>query len=333
MALMNQFSHKHKSTILVTGGAGFIGSHVNKMLHDHGYQTIVLDNLSQGCREAVTCGTFIEGNIADITLLNKILSDSPIDAVMHFAASIQVGESMSHPAKYYINNVANTLNLLEAMRRHQVNTLVFSSSAAIFGAPKKPRITEDHPCIPINPYGQSKFMVEKILVDYDRAYNLKSSCLRYFNASGGDPSGKIKNIKSAEVNLIPLVLGSLLDPQKTITIFGTDYPTPDGTCIRDYIHIHDLGMAHILAMEKLLKDRSSSHYNLGNGNGYSVREVIETAEKVSGLKVNAIEGERRPGDPAILVADAEKARRELGWKPQYPALETIIEHAWRAIPR
>lgn len=322
-------SSKKVSTILITGGAGFIGSHVNKILHDQGFQTVVIDNLSHGSQEAVINGTFIEGSIADTSLLNKIFSDFSIDAVMHFAALTQVGESMSDPAKYYINNVADTLYLLEAMRSHRVNTLIFSSSAAVYGLPQQHRITEEHPCLPINVYGESKLMVEKILIDYDRAYGLKSSCLRYFNAAGGDPTGQLKNIRSAEANLIPIILNRLSE-KKPITIFGTDYPTPDGTCVRDYIHIYDLGIAHILALRKLFRDRISTIYNLGNGDGYSVLEVIKTIEMVTNLKVSAIEGARRPGDPAILVADAHKAKQELGWQPKYPSLKTIIEHAWLA---
>lgn len=316
-----------KSTILVVGGAGYIGSHVNKMLEDDGYQTVVLDNLSLGSRQAVTCGTFVQGDIGNRQDLDNIFTRFSIDAVMHFAALTDVGESMANPAKYYLNNVVNTLNLLEAMRHHGVNTFIFSSSAAIYGNPQRDLIDETHPCHPINPYGQTKLIIENILADYDRAYGFKFSCLRYFNAAGGDPSGEIKNFKSKESNLIPLTLRSLLNPKGSITIFGTDYPTPDGTCIRDYIHVMDLGAAHILAMEKLLKDGISSTFNLGNGKGYSVREVIRSVEKVTGKKVNAIEGARRPGDPAVLLADSQKARRELGWVPQYSSLDTMIAHA------
>ncbi len=320
------------SNILVAGGAGFIGSHVVKMLTQRGYHPVVFDNLSAGSRQAVTSGTFIQGDLNDPTALEKVFTDFDIAAVMHFAALIDVGESVREPAKYYLNNVAGSLNLLEAMRRHRVKTCIFSSSAAIFGHPEQPRLTEDHPCQPINPYGETKLMVEKILRDYDAAYGIKASALRYFNAAGGDPEGEIKNYKLKETNLIPLVLRSLKQPKAApLTIFGTDYATPDGTCIRDYIHIEDLGQAHLLAMEKLLQGGPSTNYNLGNGQGFSIREVIQAAEKVTGLKVNAIEGPRRPGDPPVLIADSQKARRELNWIPRYSALETMITHAWQAL--
>lgn len=320
------------SSILVVGGAGFIGLHVNKMLQDYGYNTIIFDDLSQSHRQAVAHNIFFEGSISCKEDLDKVFSQHSIQAVMHFAALTDVGESIVEPEKYYIHNVANSLNLLEAMRKHGVKNLVFSSSAAIFGVPKFLHIDECHPCLPINPYGKSKLMVETILSDYDVAYGLKSSCLRYFNAAGGDPEGKIKNFKRKDNNLIPIILRSLLAPLgNPITIFGTDYHTLDGTCIRDYIHVNDLASAHILAMEHLQKENQSSHYNLGNGNGFSVREVIKSVEKVTGKKVNVIEGARRPGDPAILVADSQKAQRELGWHPKYPLLDTMVAHAWQAL--
>lgn len=317
--------------VLVVGGAGFIGSHVTKMLSRSGYHPIVFDNLSSGHREAVTCGTFIHGDLANPKDLQDVFERYPIIAVMHFAALIDVGESVIDPAKYYIHNVSYTLNLLEAMRKFGVYTLIFSSSAAIFGTPHEVPMPETHPCRPISPYGHTKLIVEQILQDCDHAYGIKSSCLRYFNAAGGDPKGEIKNHKLKETNLIPLVLRSLKDPSKTVTIFGTDYPMLDGTCIRDYIHLEDLGSAHILAMEKLLQGGSSTNYNLGNGNGFSVRQVISAAEEATGLKVKAIEGPRRPGDPPILVADALKARTELGWNPVYPNLKEMISHAWLAL--
>lgn len=316
-------------TVLVVGGAGYIGSHVNKMLHQAGYHTVVLDNLSKGDRRAVTTGTFIEGDIADEKCLDQLFQTYPIDAVLHFAALIDVGESITQPANYYQNNVAATLTLLKALVRHKVNTFIFSSTAAVYGVPQQNLISEQHPCAPINPYGESKLMVEKILRDFDRAYGLKSSCLRYFNAAGGDPEGEIKNYKKKESNLIPLALQSLKSNGQ-LTIFGTDYPTPDGTCIRDYIHIWDLGTAHFRAMEQLMAGGNSSTYNLGNGSGYSVHEVITAIEKVTGKKLNVKVGERRPGDPPILVADARKAKRELGWQPAYPSLEMMIKHAWES---
>lgn len=319
-------------TILVVGGAGFIGSQVNKMLNQAGYQTIILDNLSRGHKEAVHSGIFIEGDIADPIILDKIFTHYSIDAVMHFAAFINVGESVADPAKYYLNNVSHTLNLLTAMIRHHVKTFIFSSTAAIFGNPnpEQPNIKEDDPCHPINPYGETKWMVEKILKDFDHAYGLKFCCLRYFNAAGGDSEGIIKNNQSEQSNLIPVVLRSLKNPAKQITIFGTDYPTPDGTCIRDYIHIEDLGRAHIIAMQKLLEGSPSDCYNLGNGKGFSVRQVIEATEKVLGVKVNTVEGPRRAGDPAILLADSSKALKVLGWSPLF-SLDEMIQHAWNAL--
>lgn len=318
-------------TVLVVGGAGFIGSYVNKMLAQKGYRTIVFDNLSCGSVESVIHGTFIQGDLADTRALDALFSTYQIDAVMHFAAYINVGESVHDPLKYYANNVGGTLNLLQAMVRHHVNNLVFSSTAAIFGLPTKPLIDENHPRNPINPYGEGKWFVETILQDCDQAYGLRSCCLRYFNAAGGDPEGLIKNRQKNPSNLIPLILHSLLTPEGSLTIYGTDYPTPDGTCVRDYIHIHDLGQAHLLAMENLLAGSPSCQYNLGNGHGFSVRQVIAAVEKVTGRPVRTKEGPRRPGDPASLAADATKARRELGWIPLYPHLTEIIDHAWKAI--
>lgn len=319
-----------KKNILIVGGAGYIGSHVNKMLYQAGYETVVFDNLSHGDQRAATHGFFIEGDTANPTALDTLFKKHHIDAVMHFAAYIDVGESVRDPSKYYTNNVTNTLNLLNAMLRHSVKTFIFSSSAAVYGIPKEIPIVESHPCHPINPYGYSKLMVETILSDFDKAYGLKSCSMRYFNAAGGDPDGEIKNYKRKEHNLIPLILKSL-KKKESVTIFGTDYPTPDGTCIRDYIHVCDLANAHISAMEHIIKGAPSSIYNLGNGNGFSVRQVIHAVEKVTGLKVHVIEGDRRPGDPAILVANAQKAIHELKWNPQFSALETMIEHAWKAI--
>lgn len=318
-------------TILVTGGAGFIGSHVNKMLNRAGYQTIILDNFSSGSRETVQHGTLIEGDISDSTLLDTLFQRYPIQAVMHFAAFIDVGESVRDPAKYYLNNVSHTLHLLQKMRQHQIKNLIFSSSAAIFGLPLTPSISEDHPSHPINPYGESKWMVEKILHHFDDAYGLRFCCLRYFNAAGGDPEGRIKYKQKNITNLIPLILRHLKSQTGSLTIFGNDYPTHDGTCIRDYVHIEDLGRAHILSMEKLLSGAPSNCYNLGNSQGYSIKEVIAAAEAVTGLKVKVTEGTRRPGDPSILIANSQKAQQKLGWKPIYSQLETIIDHAWKAL--
>lgn len=318
-----------KQVILIVGGAGFIGSHVNKMLHRKGYQTVVLDNLSRGHRETVRYGTFIEGDLAHSHILNHIFEMYSVQAVMHFAAYIDVGESVQHPAKYYLNNVAHTLNLLIAMVQHQVKTLIFSSSAAVYGHPLNSCIKEDHPCKPINPYGESKLIIENILRDFESAYNLKFCCLRYFNAAGGDPEGEIKNYQFQTPNLIPRILLSLKKEESSVTIYGTNYSTQDGTCIRDYIHLEDLGSAHIIAMEALLNGASSNHYNLGNGKGFSVREVIQATEKVLNRKVKVIEGMRRSGDPTILLADSTKALRLLNWQPRF-SLQEMIAHAWNA---
>lgn len=317
-------------TILIAGGAGYIGSHVNKMLNLSGYKTIVLDNLSRGNSRAVTQGTFIQGDIGDKKLLAEIFSNYKIDAVMHFAAFIDVGESTRNPSKYYQNNVVATLNLLESMKEHDIKTFIFSSTAAIFGIPEQNLISETHPKLPINPYGNTKLMVEWILSDFDKAYGIKSGCLRYFNAAGGDPDSEIKYSEKKESNLIPLILKSLKS-SGSVTIYGTDYETRDGTCIRDYIHVNDLGSAHLLCMEKLFETDESSSYNLGNGLGFSVREVIQAAEKITGLKVNVIEGNRRAGDPPFLVADSSKARKELGWIPHYSSIDQMIAHAWSAM--
>lgn len=323
----------NKKTILVVGGAGYIGSYVNHLLHKSGYETIVLDNLSTGNRAAVIEGTFINGDMGDRTLLDKIFSSHKIDAVMDFAAHTDVGESVKNPLKYYLNNVSNTLQLLKAMVDHHVKLFIFSSTASLYGHPKTRFITEQTPCDPMNPYGETKLVIENILRDLDTTGGLRYCSLRYFNAAGGDPEGKLKNYNRSSSNLIPRILHSIIEHNSTITINGTDYETPDGTCVRDYIHIADLASAHILAMEQLFSGGSSAYYNLGNGKGFSVREVIAAAEKATGKNLQVIEGPRRPGDPATTVADSQKAQRELGWKPQYPDLETIIAHAWQALTK
>lgn len=317
--------------VLVVGGAGYIGSQVNKMLQEAGYQTVILDNLCRGLRAAVFGGEFIEGDMGDDALVEKVFSQHSFLAVMHFAAFLDVGESIHKPDLYYANNVARTLTLVQAMLRHQVNTFIFSSTAAVYGLPLKPKIDETHPCNPINPYGASKLMVEKILGDLDKAYGFKSCSLRYFNAAGGDPDGQIKNRRTKESNLIPLALRSLLEPVGQVKIFGSDYPTHDGTCVRDYIHVADLGQAHIAALEKLLEGASSCCYNLGNGEGFTVREVLAAIERVTGRRLSIVESDRRPGDPPVLVADALLARRELHWNPLYSDLDMMIAHAWMAL--
>lgn len=318
-----------KKTILVTGGAGFIGSQVNLMLHDAGFDTIVLDNLSSGNEKAVVCGKLVVGDLADKKLLDNLFSSSSIEAVMHFAASIDVGQSVKDPALYYSNNVVNSLKLLDAMRKANVKNLIFSSSAAVYGVPHQESLTESSPCSPINPYGETKLILEKVLRDYVTAYGFHASSLRYFNAAGGDPSGRLKYWSKTQHNLIPIVLEAIMN-KGTVTINGNDYSTRDGTCIRDYIHVADLGDAHILALQKLLKGNVSPCYNLGNGQGFSVREVIAAAEEVTGQKLKIHEGQRRPGDPPILLANAEKAHKELNWSPRYPKINTMIEHAWYA---
>lgn len=313
--------------IFVAGGAGYIGSHVNKLLNQKGYKTIVFDNLIYGHREFVKWGEFVLGDLANKKQIRLCFKKFPIKVVMHFSAFAYVGESVINPAKYYINNVSNTLNLLEIMREFDVRYFIFSSTCATYGMPEKIPITEDHPQKPINPYGRSKLMIEQILKDYDAAYGIKHVNLRYFNAAGADPDGEIGEWHEPETHLIPLVLDVAIGKRQDVKIFGTDYDTPDGTCIRDYIHVTDVAEAHILALEYLLNGGKSDSFNLGNGNGFSVREVIQTTERVTGKKVTAIEWQRREGDPPILVGSSEKAKRILGWKPSYNDLAMIIETA------
>ncbi len=317
-----------KPNILVVGGAGYIGSHMVKDLLKAGYGVITLDNFSTGHRELLPGGKLFEGNLGDTKLLDKIFSRHQISAVMHFAAFSLVGESVINPIKYYRNNIARTIELLAAMVRNHVKYFIFSSSAAVYGEPIEIPIKENHPCNPTNPYGATKVAIEQLLNDCDDAYGLKSVSLRYFNAAGADESGEIGERHEPETHLIPLILKTALGERKEIKIFGTDYPTPDGTCIRDYIHVSDLAQAHLLALEALISGEKSSVYNLGNSKGYSVREVIELAGKVTGKAISVVEAERRPGDPAELVAASDKIRQDLGWKPKYEDLETIIKTAW-----
>ncbi len=315
--------------VLVVGGAGYIGSHMVKLLGREGFEVTTLDNFSTGYRDAVTCGELVEGDMAERDLLDQLFANQRFDGVMHFAAYIQVGESVQDPAKYYRNNITNTQNLLDAMLAHDVRCFIFSSTAAIFGEPQRVPIDETHPKNPMNPYGRTKWVVEQMLQDYDTAYGLKSMCLRYFNATGADPDGAIGERHDPESHLIPLVLQAASGRRPQITVFGTDYDTPDGTCIRDYIHVNDLCDLHLLALRKLWQGGGSDAFNLGNGNGFSVKEVIETARRVTGQDISVIHGERRAGDPARLVADSKRAQRELGWKPRLADLAVIIEHAWR----
>lgn len=318
--------------ILVTGGAGYIGSHAVLALQKKGYQVIVLDNLINGHRhivEEVLGAELIVGDIADSLLLNRIFADNNIAAVMHFAAFAYVGESVANPVKYYRNNVLGTLVLLEAMLAHGVNKFVFSSTCATYGIPKETPITETHIQMPINPYGATKLAVERMIRDFDLAYGLKSIIFRYFNAAGAEPSGLLGEDHEPEPHLIPLVLFTALGRRKSINIFGTDYPTKDGTCIRDYIHVSDIAKAHILGLDFLLEQKESDIFNLGNGSGFSVKEIIQTSEKVTGSPIAAVDSPRRIGDPAILVGSNSKVAKKLGWQPRYTNLEQIINHAWQ----
>lgn len=314
--------------VLVVGGAGYIGSHTAKLLSKRGYVPVVLDNLVRGHRRAANYGPFLEGSMTDSALLHEIFSDYAIAAVMHFAAFCYVGESMEKPAMYYQNNVANTLSLLEVMVERGIGHFIFSSSCSIYGEPEEIPITEDQPRRPMSPYGRSKFMVEQILDDFGRAYGLESVCLRYFNAAGADSDGELGEEHNPETHLIPVVLKTALGQHPHVNIFGNDYPTADGTCIRDYIHVEDLAEAHLLALERLLAGSPSVKYNLGNARGYSVKQVIEIARRVTGRDIPARVIERRAGDPAVLIASSAKANEELGWKVQMSDLEMIMETAW-----
>ncbi|MBW4688532.1 MAG: UDP-glucose 4-epimerase GalE [Komarekiella atlantica HA4396-MV6] len=321
-----------KPTILVTGGAGYIGSHTVLALKQAGYDVVILDNLVYGHRDLVEKVLQVElvvGDTADRPLLDHLFKTHDIAAVMHFSAYAYVGESVTDPAKYYRNNVLGTLTLLEAMLAASVNKFVFSSTCATYGVPEFVPIPENHPQNPINPYGATKLMVERILSDFDTAYGFKSVRFRYFNAAGADPSGLLGEDHNPETHLIPLVLMTALGKRESISIFGTDYPTPDGTCIRDYIHVSDLADAHVLGLEYLLKGGNSEIFNLGNGSGFSVREVIASAEQVIGVSIPVEERDRRPGDPPILIGSSEKARTILGWQPRYPSIKDIVDHAWQ----
>lgn len=315
--------------ILIVGGAGYIGSHINKELNHQGYETIIFDNLSFGHPEFVKWGNFQEGDLGNIEEIRKLFKEYTIDAVMHFAAFTYVGESVKNPQKYYLNNLRNTLNLLQVMLEEDVKYFVFSSTCATYGTPEEIPITENHPQNPINPYGKGKLMVEQILADYSRAYGLKYASLRYFNAAGADPETEIGELHQPETHLIPLILDVAMGKREKIQVYGTDYPTPDGTCIRDYIHVMDLADAHIKALEYLKKGGKSDVFNLGNGQGFSVREVIETSQKVTGKTIKVEEVERREGDPPVLVGSSSKAQEILNWHPRYDDLAVIIETAWK----
>ena len=314
--------------ILVVGGAGYIGSHMCKYLSQNGFTPIVLDNLVYGHRRAVKWGPLIQGSMENKPILDMIFTDYEITAVMHFAAFAYVGESVTNPGKYYDNNVAATISLLETMRKHNVSKFIFSSTCATYGEPVEIPIRETHPQAPINPYGRSKLMVEQILDDYQNAYGLTSISLRYFNAAGADPDGEIGEDHNPETHLIPIILQTALGKRDKITVFGDDYSTEDGTCIRDYIHVTDLSQAHLLALEKLMNDYPGGKYNLGNGDGHSVRQVIDAAQEVTGSNIPSKVVERRPGDPAVLIGSSEKAVQELGWKPRFADLKNILGTAW-----
>lgn len=313
-------------TLLVTGGAGYIGSVCVEVLTGHGYDVAVVDNLQEGHREAVPEGIpFYEGNYGDRDLLNRIFGECAIDGVLHFAADTKVEESMADPGKYFRNNVLHGIALLDAMRAHDCSRIIFSSTAATFGEPCYVPVDEGHPQVPVNPYGESKLMYERILEWYHRAHGIKYSALRYFNAAGA--SGRLGDAHRKITLLIPVVAQVLLGQRKTLSIFGNDYPTEDGTCVRDYIHVIDLAEAHVLALEKL-DENPHSCYNLGNGKGFSNLQVVRTMEEVTGMKVPWEFAGRRAGDPAVLIASSERARKELDWNPRYNSLKAIVSSAW-----
>ncbi|UCD70611.1 MAG: UDP-glucose 4-epimerase GalE [Syntrophobacterales bacterium] len=315
--------------ILITGGAGYIGSHIVKRLLEKGMQIIVLDNLQTGHREAIIGGTFIQGDIGNERILSEIFGVHEIDSVIHMAADCLVGDSTKDPLKYFNNNVSKGIKLLGVMLKHKVKKIVFSSSAAVYGNPPRVPIEEDFPPFPINPYGETKLIFEKLLEGCKVAHGLQYISLRYFNAAGADPDGRIGEDHHPETHLIPTVLRALLRKGRKVPIYGTDYDTPDGTCIRDYIHILDIAEAHISALEALHAGVESEIFNLGNGQGFSVKQIIQAASKVTGRTIPVIETQRRPGDPPILVASSEKIEKKLGWSPRHEKLDEIIDTAWR----
>lgn len=322
-----------KVPVLVTGGAGYVGSHACKALSQAGYLPIVYDSLELGHRWAVRWGPLEVGNLHDRRRLDQVLLKYKPVAALHFAGYAYVRESIDEPEKYYWNNLAGSIGLLEALRESGVSRLVFSSTCATFGAPDSVPITEDHPQRPITPYGASKLMVERVLADYGRTYGLRSVSLRYFNAAGADPDAQVGELHDPETHLIPLALLAAVGKRSSITVFGSDYPTADGTCIRDYIHVTDLADAHVLALRYLEGGGSTCCLNLGTGKGWSVAEVIKSAQEVTARRITVISGARSAGDPPALVADPARAMQVLGWTPKYPHIKTQIEHAWQWLLR
>lgn len=313
--------------VLVVGGAGYIGSHMVRQLALQGHAVVSLDNLSTGFAEAVTAGELVVGELSNQELVCDILKTHQIDAVMHFAACALVGESVVDPAKYYTNNVCASISLLESMRQCEVNNIVFSSTCATYGVPESTPISEQTPQKPVNPYGRTKLVIEQALQDYHEAYGLRFAALRYFNAAGADPSGEIGEDHNPESHLIPIVLQAALGQRESVSVFGNDWPTKDGTCVRDYIHVNDLGRAHLAALEHLEVDPVIK-VNLGTGVGFSVLEIIEACRKVTGREIKVVQGPRRAGDPPALVAEASLAKSKLGWEPEYRQPEPIIQTAW-----
>jgi UDP-arabinose 4-epimerase len=326
--MFNDGNGEFRPAVLVTGGAGYIGSHACKALSQAGYLPVSYDNLVYGHAQAVKWGPLERSDIQDRARLDEVLGQYKPSAVMHFAAFTYVGESVTDPGKYYRNNLTGSLTLLEAIRDHGINRLVFSSSCATYGLPDRLPIAEQTPQNPINPYGVSKLFFERMLADFDTAHGIRSIAMRYFNAAGADPDNETGEDHDPETHLIPLVLDAASGRRATITVLGNDYATPDGTCVRDYIHVTDIASAHVRALKALEGGTSSRAYNLGNGRGFSVKEVISAVERVTGRPVPAVQGKRRPGDPDALVADSTKALRELGWKPSIPELDRIVRTAW-----
>ncbi|MBD3922569.1 UDP-glucose 4-epimerase GalE [Paenibacillus sp. PR3] len=315
--------------VLVTGGAGYIGSHTVAALLERGEEIVIVDNLQQGHREAVLGGKLYEGDLRDEAFLDQVFKENSIDAVIHFAANSLVGESMTNPGKYYHNNVYGTLCLLEAMNKNGVKRIVFSSTAATYGEPERVPIDEHDRTVPTNAYGETKLAMEKMMKWFDTAHGIHYVSLRYFNAAGAHASGKIGEDHSPETHLIPIVLQAALGQRPHISVFGDDYPTEDGTCIRDYIHVSDLADAHVLAVDRLRRGEDSAVYNLGNGQGFSVKQVIDIARNVTEREIPVVMEARRAGDPAVLIASSDRARKELGWQPKRDKLDDIIRSAWQ----